>query len=187
MEDKFREAFIKFCTTPQKYELGTYTFQQFVDHLILDLNSKSCIATYHSQENSICISHEENDEIEISLHFVENSKFEIRRTEIDIDDEIAKLTGTLIINTLNAYISWETEKLPLGIDYDLLEIDLSLTDVEITDEEKETIEGILQRIALKRNLYYNHIKEVSFELQLRGKYPHKAPRIPILDVDFDWL
>ncbi len=187
-----KQTFIEFVTQPQSYELGKATFKDFIDYLCDRVNElEGYYASYDTLTCEVNVISEDCDTNVIIVAFLDNQKFEIKRNNIDVSHEDKKVLGNCIMAFISAYAAWETEFLPMNMedDADRLQIYLSLTKVKLTEEEKETIEGILKRVALEKNLYFNQIQETSFEIELRGKYPKDAPRVPTVDDidDLEWI
>lgn len=187
-----KKTFIDFVTQPQTYELGKATFKDFTNYLCEKVNElEGYFASYDTLTDEINIISENCDINTVIIAFLDNQKFEIKRNNIDLSYEDKRTLGNCIMAFMSAYAAWETEFLPMNMEDegDSLQIYLSLTKVKLTEEEKETIEGILKRMALERNLYYNQIERTSFEIELRGRYPKDAPTVPTLDDidDLEWI
>lgn len=203
MQKEIRQLIIDFMTKTQPIDYGensTATFKVWKKFYINFINE---IAEYEAYWNSLdeCISifFEHIDLMSIKFN-EKKTGFWLESDHWSTDEpEIRLLLGKTVMQILNATACWETEQLQK---YEIFEnkedisIFLSLTSVELTKEETETIQKILKRMAEDQDYVYEKMKNVSFEIELRAKVGESTKQNFVAKAkeedeededDFEWL
>lgn len=186
MDDFTKNLLIEFISSIQ--ELSTYeekNIEAFIELVQSKLEEENKYNTIWDKSSvSLIISNYENEStIYCRIVFEEPEgkgvRFHLEPVEHFMQDETTmKAIGTVALFLLAAHTEWETEILPMyveSLEQVRVEIALSLTEVELTEEERDMFSSILQRMAKDSGLSYEHILDKSFELELRGFYSKDSP------------
>lgn len=197
-----RAVFLDFLTNPQLYNLrGSKTKDDFIGHMIDYLESTELYSVFWDEDTESIFMTQLNDFTKpvLKIAFKEEQTFLIQTVTdtIDLEDkDELKIIGNAALHLMNAHTEWESSAgLPSDDEtYEKIQIFLSESEVELTEEEKTTIYGILERMSKSNNFIYDRIENKSFEIELRGIYYDGTPRLNEMqteddsnDDDLEWI
>lgn len=196
MDDFTKNLLIDFISSVQ--ELSTYeeknvlAFVELVQSKLEEENRYNTI--WDEMSMSLIVSNYESESTiycRVAFEEPENKgvRFHLEPVEHFMQDEdTMKAIGTIALFLLAAHTEWETEILPTyveSLEQIQVEIALSLTEVNLTEKERNMILNILERMAKDSGLNYEHILDKSFELELRGFYSKDSPLSSEEDLEKD--